>query len=105
MTKLVQIIPVRGVRLFGKMIKKEKELRGQGTFYKSGPKELNRARWSHTKYKGWIKLQRTVGEIVSAEILSRSESKDEWQLFHAFIGWLDRYFGEKIQSLNIQYRE
>jgi len=104
--RLLQIIPTDGVRLFGQIVKKEIELnqRNLGTFYCSGPKEMNRAKWAHRKYKGWMKLQRAEGEVVTAEIRSRSQSSDEWQLLHAFIGCLDRHFGDDIEALHIHYR-
>lgn len=107
MNKLIQIVPDPGTRLFGLMVKKEVELsqKNRGTFRRSASKERDRAKWSHTKYKGWIKLQRTEGEVVAVEIRSRSQSDDEWQLLHAFIGWVDRHFGDQIQSLHIHYRD
>jgi hypothetical protein len=106
MNKLIQIIPSPGVRLFGKMVKKEIDLsrNGRGTFYRSGQKERDRTKWSHAKYKGWIKLQRTEGEAVAVEVRSRSQSDDEWQLLHAFIGWIDRHFGDQIEALHVHYR-
>jgi len=106
MIKLLQIVPVNGFRLFGQMVKKEIDLskRGVGTFYRSAGKERDRAKWSHSKYNGWIKLQRSDGEVVTAEIRSLSKSGDEWQLLHAFIGWLDRHFGEDIEALHVHYR-
>lgn len=106
MIKLVQIVPISGLRLFGQMVRKEIDLskRGVGTFYRSAAKARDRAKWSHAKYKGWIKLQRSEGEVVTAEIRSLSKSGDEWQLLHAFIGWLDRHFGRDIEALHIHYR-
>jgi len=89
------------------MVKKEVDLsrKGQGTFFRSGAKERNRAKWSHKKHKGWINLQRSAGDVVTAEVLSRGPAEDQWQLLQVFIGWLDRHFGDKIQAVNIQYRE
>jgi hypothetical protein len=106
MITLIQIIPTDGVRLFGQMVKKEIDLsdRGVGTFRRSGPKQRDRAKWSHSKYKGWINLSRTDGEVVTAEIRSLSRSADDWQLLHAFIGWLDRHFRQSIEALHIHYR-
>jgi hypothetical protein len=105
MIKLLQIVPVGGVRLFGQMVKKEIDLAKRGgTFYRSAAKERDCAKWSHCKYKGWIKLQRSVGEVVTAEVRSLSKSDDAWQLLHAFIGWLDRHFGEDIEALHIHCR-
>jgi hypothetical protein len=107
MNKLIQIVPAPGFRLFGQMVKKELELsrKNRGTFSRSAEKVRDRAKWSHAKYKGWIKLQRTEGEVVAVEVRSRSQSDDEWQLLHAFIGWVDRHFGNQIEELHIHYRE
>ena len=106
MIKLLQVVPRPNVRLFGLMVKKEIELyrNGKGTFYRSATKERDRAKWSHTTYKGWIKMERCEGEVVAAEIRSLSKGRDEWQLLHAFIGWLDRHFGENIEAIHIHYR-
>lgn len=107
MTRLLQVVPVSGFRLFGAMVKKEIDLsrKNKGAFYRSGKKQHNCTKWSHASYKGWINLTRSEGEVVAAEICSRSQSGDEWQLLHAFIGWLDRHFGDEIQAINIQYRK
>lgn len=105
MSKLIQIVPSEDVRLFGAMVKKEIDLKNQGTFYRSGPKKKNQAKWSHLKYKGWVNLLRSSGEVVVVEIQSRARSDDEWQLFHAFLGWVDRHFRHQIQAINIQYRQ
>lgn len=106
MTKLIQIVPVDGVRLFGLMVKKEVELtrNKRGTFHRSATKTRNRAKWSHAKYKGWVRLQRTDGEVVTVEIQSRSQTADQWQLLHAFIGWTDRHFGDQIVAMHIHNR-
>ena len=105
MTRLIQIIPTEGFRLFGAIVKKEVELcrKGKGTFYRSGAKERDRAKWSHSTYKGWIKLERTTGEVVAAEVKSLQKGGYEWQLLHAFVGFLDRHFGDRIGAINIQY--
>ncbi len=107
MRKLMQIVPSQGFRLFGAMVSKEVELgkRNQGTFYRSAAKRKEQAKWSHKKYKGWINLERGSGEVVVVEIHSKTQAADGWQLFHAFLGWIDRHFGDKVAAINIQYRE
>jgi len=40
-----------------------------------------------------------------AEVRSLSQAEDQWQLLHAFLGWLDREFAHKILTVNIQYRD
>jgi hypothetical protein len=106
MIKLVQIIPIDGVRLFGRMVKKEVELSRQnrGTFHRSASKVRDHAKWSHAKFNGWINLERTESEIVVAEVQSRSQSDDTWQIFQAFVGWIDRHFGDEIEAVHIHYR-
>jgi hypothetical protein len=106
MVRIIQIVPAKSIRLFGLMVKKEVELsrRNQGTFYRASRKKRNQAKWSHRKHKGWINIQRGEGEVVTAEILSRTGT-DEWQLLQAFIGWLDRHFGKELAAINIQYRK
>lgn len=103
MIRLIQIVPKPGVRLFGKLVKKESDYRGKGTFCRSGKKTKEKAKWSHRKYKGWIVLERTAGEVVTVKLQSKSHAKDEWQLLHAFIGFVDRYFSRNIAAINIQY--
>lgn len=107
MKRLIQVVPKEGGNLYGKMVAKEVELakRNRGTFFRSGPKERDRAKWSHSKYKGWIRIARGTGNVVTVEIQSRSDSDDGWQIVQAFIGWLDRHFGDSIQALNIQFHE
>lgn len=103
--RLVLITPKRGFRLYGAIVKKEVDLykNNRGTFYRSGKKLKNAAKWSHKSYKGWIWLGRGLSEVVVAELQTKSEDQDEWQLFHAFLGFLDRHFSDKIDSINVQY--
>lgn len=107
MARLVQVIPVDGFRLYGGMVKRQNEIlrKNKGTFYRSGRKFKDRAKWAHANYVGWINIARTEGEVVTAEIRSKSSQKEEWQLLQSFIGWMDRNFGNKIQAINIQYRD
>jgi hypothetical protein len=103
--RLIQIIPKRGFRLYGAIVKKEIELfkKNKGTFFRSSAKLKNTTKWSHKSYKGWIWIGRSLSEVVVAELQTKSASQDEWQLFHAFLGFLDRHFAGKIESINVQY--
>ena len=105
MKRFMQIVPVGGFRLFDAMLEKVAELtaRERGTFRRSGRKTRNRAQWSHLRYPGRITLERARGQTITARVLSRSKAADEWQLLHAFIGFLDRHFATHIQSLTVQY--
>lgn len=107
MKRVVVIVPVAGYRLYGAMVQKEVDLAKaqKGTLHRSGVKLKDKTKWSHTTYKGWINLQRSEGEVVTAVIKSRSQSSDEWQLLHAFLGFVDRHFSDKINTLLIQYRK
>lgn len=76
---------------------------GRGTFRRLGRKEKNRARWNHLRYQGRIALERTRGQAVAAKVTAAGKSANPWQLLHAFIGWTDRHFATKLQSLTVQY--
>jgi hypothetical protein len=99
----IQIIPSDGFRLYGALVAKEVELakRNRGTFHRSAAKEKNRAKWTHTTYPGWIRIERGMGEIVMIEVHSKDGA--EWQLLQAILGFLDRHFSDKIRSLHIHY--
>ena len=103
--KLLQIVPRDGRRLYGAMINKEAEIRrsGRGTFSRVGKKQRNQARWKHAKYTGRVQLKAPSPELVSVAIAS-SDKGDESRLLSAFLGWLDRHFGEEVSSVNIQYQ-
>ena len=103
--RLIQIIPWKQCRLYGLMVQKEIDLAksNKGTFRRSASKEKGIAKWAHKSYNGWIWLERGLGEVVSARLDTRSSNEDEWQLFHAFLGFVDRHFGDRIAAINIQY--
>lgn len=100
----VQVIPRDRYRLYGAIVAKEVELsrKDLGTFRRSAKKQKNRAQWSHVKYPGWIKLRKGMGEILQVEVRSQKKGAD-WQLLCAMLGFLDRHFGDKIQTISIQY--
>jgi hypothetical protein len=99
--KLVQIIPLERKRLYGAMVKKEAEIRKRraGAFSRVGAKKQNQAKWKHIRFKGWINLKREPSEIVMAKVNS-----PDWQLLAAFVGWVDRHFGDEVQAVNIRYQ-
>lgn len=103
--RLIQVVPKRSFRLYGAIVKKEVDLhkKGKGTFFRSAAKVKNATKWSHKSYKGWIWIERGLSEVVVAELRCKSASQDEWQLFHAFLGYLDRHFADKIEAVNVQY--
>jgi len=103
--KLLQVVPRKGTRLFGAMIKKQAEIRksGRGTFSRAGARRRNAARWTHVRYKGSISLEPGLSEAVKVAIKS-PERGDEARLLSSFLGWLDRHFGDHLSSVNIQYQ-
>jgi hypothetical protein len=103
--RLIQIIPKRSYRLYGAIVKKEVDLhkKGKGTFFRSAAKEKDVAKWSHRSYKGWIWIKRGLSEVVLVELRTLSSDQNEWQLLHAFLGFLDRHFADNIEAINIQY--
>jgi hypothetical protein len=102
--KLVQIVPRDEVRLYSAIVKKEADIRraGRGTFHRAGSKKRNAAKWKHQKFKGWVNLERGLSEVVTVQI--RSLGTDESKLLSAFLGWIDRHFGDRVMAVNIQYR-
>lgn len=101
----IQIVPRPGFNLYGEMIAKEISLaqNNQGTLHRSGPKKKDRAKWTHKSYRGWINLQRGLGDLVIVEIMSTAKKDSEWQLLRSFLGFVDRHFSEKVQAVSIQY--
>lgn len=102
--RLMQIIPKEQFRLYGALVAKEVSLRqkNQGTFRRSGSKQKNWAKWNHKKFNGWLWLQRGLGEVVTIQLQSKTEN-DQWQLLESFLGFVDRHFADKVQSIHIQY--
>ncbi len=59
----------------------------------------DRTKWTHTRYPGYVKIARGMGELVQLEV----QADVEWQLVDSILGFLDRHFGEDIQSIHIFY--
>src|SRR5262245_2400757 len=99
--KMVQITPVGHNRLYGLMVKKEADIRKHraGAFSRVGTQSANQTTWKHVRFKGRIKLKREPSERVTARVNSA-----DWQLLSAFIGWVDRHFGDQVQHMTIEYR-
>ena len=101
----IQIVPRNGEQLYSLLVKKEIELRRRntGTFRRAAGKQKNRTKWMHASYPGWIKMQRTIGGGIAAEIGTKGKAGGEWQIIHAFLGFVDRHFADHVESVNIQY--
>jgi hypothetical protein len=97
----VQIVPLGRTQLYGAMVKREAEIRKRrlGTFSRIGPKQANKAKWRHVRFKGWINLKRESSGAVTAQVNSA-----DWQLLSAFIGWVDRHFSNEVQAVTIRYQ-
>jgi len=101
--KVVQIMPRGKVRLYGAIVKKEASIRknGRGTFFRAGRKAQSAAKWKHRRYKGSVDLKLGADEQVTAQVRSPDQ---EWQMLSAFLGWVNRHFGDQVTAVNIQYR-
>lgn len=104
-TRRLYIFPRKGDQLYGFLVRKELELRqkNKGTFYRASTKKSRRSKWMHSAYPGWIKMQKTVGGGIAVEVRAKGAPGKEWQIIHAFLGFLDRHFADKIQAVSIQY--
>jgi hypothetical protein len=103
--KLLQIMPRGRTSLYGAILKKQAEIRkaGRGTFMRAGAGTRKAAKWTHVRYKGSLKLK--PGESEAVEVAIRSpEPGDEARLLSSFLGWLDRHFGDRLASVNIEYQ-
>ncbi|MHC4406516.1 MAG: hypothetical protein ACYTG0_43380 [Planctomycetota bacterium] len=99
--KTVQVVPKPDIDAKLKTLLKqtERQLRGGSTTFL----REREGRWKHVKYPGWIKWDEALGGLLVAEVHPRKDQAD-WQLLHAFIGYLDRHLGEYIESISIYYR-
>jgi hypothetical protein len=101
--KLLQIVPRDGRRFYDSIVRKQDDIRknGRGTFSRKGPKRANAAHWVHAKFTGSVDLARSAN-VVNAKVKSRNKA-DESKLCTAFLGWIDRHFGDDLASVTIQY--
>lgn len=101
--RIVQVVSrSKSDNLYSDILKKERDpsYRKKGSFYQS-----KRNRWKHVNFKGYIDFHRASAEgIVIFEVKTKAEDNTEWQLLHALIGFLDRHFNKKIESVTILYR-
>ena len=56
------------------------------------------------RYKGSINFQPVASQAVEVTIKSPNRG-DEARLLSSFLGWLDRHFGDRLSSVNIEYRK
>ena len=101
--KVLQILSRDGRRFFESIVRKQDDIRknGRGTFSRKGPKRKNAAHWVHAKFTGSVDLQNS-SDLVVAKIKSRNKV-DESNMSRAFLGWIERHFGEDLVSVTIHY--
>lgn len=102
--KRIEIVPLAGTRLYDALIRKEADIRaaGRGTFFRAGPARKNSATWKHKAYPGQVALSRSPSQSIAARIRTANRSR-EWQMLSAFLGFVDRHFGDNIASITILY--
>lgn len=103
--KVLHIVPKDEVRLFGAFVEQETALRraGRGTFYRSGPRKRGAAKWKHKRHGGWLNLERGLSEVVTVEVHT-PDTDEEWQIFAAFLGFVDRHFRDDLLAINVLFR-
>ena len=102
--KIVEITPREKSPIYGGLVKREAAIRkkGRGTFSRKGPLRAGAATWNHKRFKGSVSLKREGGELVTAKVRSRT-SEDEGGLLKAFLGFVDRHFGDQVATITIHY--
>jgi hypothetical protein len=102
--KIVEITPRRKSALYSGLVKREADIRkkGRGTFARKGPMRAGTATWNHKRFKGAVRLTREDAELVRAKVSSRTP-EDEGGLLKAFLGFVDRHFGNQVATITIHY--
>jgi hypothetical protein len=90
--------PQERLPLYAALVKKEAELRkkNRGTFYRTAGKKRTSSKWRHRAYPGWMNLERGLSEVAAPD--------QEWQMLSAFLGFIDRHFGNRILGITVHYR-
>jgi hypothetical protein len=102
--KIVEITPRKKSALYAGLVKREAAIRrnGRGTFSRRGPARASTATWNHKRFKGSVSLKREAAELVTAKVRSPN-SEDEGSLLKAFLGFVDRHFGDQVATITIHY--
>ena len=102
--KIVEITPRKKSPLYNALVKREADIRkkGRGTFARKGPMRSGSATWNHKRFKGSVSLKREDAEVVRAKVSSRTP-EDEGGLLKAFLGFVDRHFGNHVATITIHY--
>ncbi len=98
--KLIQVRAksARG-SLLARLNRKERSMRdgGKTTWSKAGKYKL-----VHTTYYGWVNVYDTPDGFLFARVKSRRPDQ-EAMLFDAFVGYLTRHIGNRIDSMTVYY--
>jgi hypothetical protein len=102
--KTVEITPREKSPIYRGLVQREAEIRkkGRGTFSRKGPLRQGTAIWNHKRFKGTVGLKREDAELVTAKIRS-AKPEDEGGLLKAFLGFVDRHFGDRVATITIHY--
>jgi len=102
--KTVEITPRRKSPLYNGLVRREADIRkkGRGTFARKGRLRAGTATWNHKRFKGSVSLARGDAELVKAKVSSRT-AEDEGGLLKAFLGFVDRHFGDQVATITIHY--
>jgi hypothetical protein len=97
--QVLQVIAKESCDNFVSLLKnKERSLRGTSTTFSVEKKNV----WKHQRYPGRISINSLNKKIVSFEIKTRPEG-GEWQITHAFVGYLNRHFSSEIAQISIYF--
>jgi len=103
--KILQIVPRHRTRLYGALVAKEASIRksGRGTYMRVGRRSAGATRWKHKMYKGSVRLARDPNETVTVKVQGTT-AEDERRLLSSFLGFVDRHYGDELDTITIQYR-
>lgn len=97
--KVMQVVGKPGVKWTGQLQEKERSLRNKGTTLV----RVARHKWRHKRHPGTISWDESVPGVLVAKIWTRIDG-EEWQILNSFLGYLNRHFGDDIQSIAIHFR-
>ena len=89
----------QGVKLKQALDSKRKETEGKP----DGFQLKKRGKWRAPELKGWINLYRASGRIVLVKVHCLAP-RDEWEIICRFVGFLDRYLSDLLDSIEINYK-
>jgi len=102
--KIIEITPRKKSPIYSGLVKREADIRkkGRGTFARKGRVRAGAATWKLKGFKGSVSLRREDADLVRAKVSSRT-AEDEGGLLKAFLGFVDRHFGNQVATITIHY--